>query len=156
MSSWNWALTRGWFLVCVPWQPNASAAKAQRWWGGWSGCLIYLVSADVYCPFISSRHNSLGRMLICTHELHNSEPRCNKSHQLRKGLMKVAPSEIVQVDAFIISGYYWDGDELCVLSIAMNKRRVRNLVVGCEIALHNSRKCGPTWLCFKMRKHTVS
>ena len=60
--------------------------------------------------------------------------------------MKVAPSAIVQVDAFIITGYYWEGDELCVcvLSIAMNKRRVRNLVVGCEIALHKSRKCGPT------------
>ncbi len=70
--------------------------------------------------------------------------------------MKVAPGEVVQVDAFIIIGYYRGGDESCVLSIAMNKGRVRNLVVGCEIALHKSRKCGLTWLCFKMRKHTVS
>lgn len=33
----------------------------------------------------------------------------------------------------------------------MNKRRVKKLVVVCEIALHKSRKCGPTWLCYKMR-----
>lgn len=80
----------------------------------------------------------------------------HKWHQSRKGLMKVAASEIVQVEAFIIIGYYWDADELCVLSIAMNKRWVRNLAVGCEIALHKSRKCGPTWLCFKMRKQLYS
>lgn len=64
-----------------------------------------------------------GWTLICTHELQNSEPCCHRSHQSRKGLMNVALSETVQVDVCIIIGYYWDGDELCVLSIAMTKIR---------------------------------
>lgn len=98
-----------------------------------------------------------GRMLIFTHELPNSEPHRHKSPQLSKGLIKVVPSTIVQVDAFIITGYYYyDGGELCVCwALQWINYRVRNLVVGCEISLHKSRKCGPT--CWKKRmKNTLS
>ncbi len=45
------------------------------------------------------------------------------NHANQKGLMKVSPCVIVQVVAFIIITYYRGGDEMRVLSIAMNKRR---------------------------------
>lgn len=52
-------------------------------------------------------------MLMCA--VHMSFMTASReSDQSRKGLMKVALREIVQVDAFIIIGYCCDGDELCV------------------------------------------
>lgn len=50
----------------------------------------------------------------------------------------------------------WVNEGHFLLALAVNKSRVKKLVVVCEIALHKSRKCGPTWLCYKMRACAVS
>ena len=87
-----------------------------------SWCLLPFVSVPI-------KTRCSGARCWYAHKLHNSEPQITP---IKKRFNEGHP--FVQVDAFIINGHYWHGDELCVLSVALNTRRVTNRVVGCKMA----------------------
>lgn len=103
-------------------QTKATAARAQQWWRGWSGCLLYPASADVYGPFISS---------CCV------SARCC----VWAALPQITPDQK--------KGSWWLLGVPLEWGMSCSNKRRGTLWLAVKIVLHKSRKCGPTRLCWR-------